>query len=171
TLALLFTITSCEKSLDINTDPNNASLEQGTPELIFPSAVASTSGMIGGQYAIVGGIWAQYWAQSASSSQYRTVDSYNLSQSDYARNFDEIFAGALNDYNYVITKSEELESWRFFLMGTVMKAYTYQVMADLYDTLPYSEAFQGAENLAPHYEDGYAIYQGLLAELDNALSK
>lgn len=171
TLALLFTITSCEKSLDINTDPNNASLEQGTPELVFPSAVASTSGMIGGQYAILGGIWAQYWAQSASASQYRTIDSYNLSQSDFARNFDEIFAGALNDYNFVINKSEELENWRFFLMGTVMKAYTYQVMVDLYDTLPYSEAFQGAENLAPTYEDGYAIYQGLLAELDNALSK
>src|SRR5690606_20028811 len=93
TLALLFTITSCEKSLDINTDPNNASLEQGTPELVFPSAVASTSGMIGGQYAILGGIWAQYWAQSASASQYRTIDSYKLSQSDFARNFDEIFAG------------------------------------------------------------------------------
>ncbi len=171
TLSLLLMITSCEKALDINTDPNNASFEQGTPELVFPAAVASTAGMFGGQYAILGGIWAQYWSQSASSSQYRYIDSYNVSQSDFSRGFDETFAGALNDYNFVIKKSEELENWRFFLMGTVMKAYTYQVMVDLYDTLPYTEAFQGVENLNPKFEDGYAIYTALIAELDNALSK
>ena len=30
--------TGCKKQLDINTDPNNPSIEQGTPQLIFPAA-------------------------------------------------------------------------------------------------------------------------------------
>lgn len=171
TLSLLLVASSCEKSLDINTDPNNASLEQATPELVFPAAVVSASGVIGGQFAIVGGIWSQYWTQSASASQYRTIDSYNLSQSNYERQFSEIFSGALNDFAFVIRKSEEQGRWRFFLMGTVMKAYTYHMVSDLYDTLPYSEALQGADNLNPKFDDGYTIYKGVIAEIDNALSK
>src|SRR5690606_31428584 len=80
------------------------------------------------------------------------------------------FSGALNDYHFVIEKAQETEDWHYLLMGTVMKAYTYQVMVDLYDTLPYDEAFQGVENLTPAYEEGYQIYQKLIAELDNALA-
>lgn len=173
TLTLCFAIlfSGCEKTFDINKDPDNPSLEQGTPALIFPAAVASTAGAIGGEYAILGGIWSQYWAQSAVSSQFRTIDSYNISQSDFNPRFNEVYAGALNDYQYTIKKSEELGNWKFFLMGTVMKAYTYQVMVDLYDTLPYTEAFMGINNLKPKFDDGYSIYQGLLSEINNALSK
>jgi hypothetical protein len=52
-----------------------------------------------------------------------------------------------------------------------MKAYTLQVLVDFYDKVPYTEAFQGADNLAPHFDDGYTVYKGILAELDSALNK
>lgn len=163
-------ITSCDKALDINTDPNNGSLEQGTPELVFPAAVASTAGSIGTEYAILGGIWSQYWTQSPVAAQYRTIDAYEINSSDFNNSFAEAFAGGLNDYNFVINKAKELNKPKFVLMGTVMKAYTYQMLLDIYDQLPYSEAFQGANNLQPKYEDGYTVYKGLLAEIDAALS-
>lgn len=168
--AALVTFSACEKALDINQDPNNPEVDKGTPELVFPAAVASTAGTIGGEYAILGGLWAQYWTQSSVSNQYRDFDSYNVNQSDLNARFNEVFSGALNDYHFVIQKAQETEDWHYFLMGTVMKAYTYQIMVDLYDTLPYDEAFQGVDNLTPAYEDGYQIYQKLIAELDNALA-
>ena len=170
-LTLITVFTGCEKALDINTDPNNAAIDKGTPQLVFPAGVASASGRIGGEYAILGGIWAQYWSQSATASQFRSFDSYNVTQSDLNASFDETFSGALNDFNFVVKKSEEQNNWKFFLMGTVMKAYTYQNMVDLYDMVPYSEAFQGAANITPKFDDGYEVYKGLLAEIDNALSK
>jgi len=170
-LVLAVSFTGCKKALDINTDPNNASRDKGTPELIFPAAVASTAGSIGGEYAVLGGIWSQYWAQSVAASQFRTIDAYNINQSDFNGRFDEVFAGALNDYHFTLQKSEETAKWKYFLMATVMKAYTYQVMVDLYDQVPYTEAFQGQANLTPKWDQGADIYAGLLAEIDNALSK
>jgi len=52
-----------------------------------------------------------------------------------------------------------------------MKAYTAQVLVDLYDKIPYTEALQGSTNLNPKFDDGYSIYQDLIKNLDDALSK
>jgi hypothetical protein len=174
--AIALTITSCKKDFEeVNTDPNNPTLEQLTPKLVFPAAAVSSAGRIGGDLAIVGGIWAQYYTQGTTAGQYKNVDAFNITKTFGNTNrgvaWLEVFAGALNDYHYIINRSEELKDWNYYLMGTVMKAYTYQVMVDLYDKVPYTEAFEGAANLQPHFDDGYTVYKGLLAELDTALSK
>jgi hypothetical protein len=168
--------TSCKKHLDINVDPDVPSLEQGTPELVFPAGVASAAGRIGGDLAIVGGIWSQFYTQNTTSSQYRNVDAFNMSKNDFGSTllsspWAELYSGALNDFQFVITKSKALKNWNYNLMATVMKAYTLQVLVDFYDKVPYTEAFQGADNLAPHFDDGYTVYKGILAELDSALNK
>jgi hypothetical protein len=169
---MLTLLWGCEKDfLEVNIDPNNPPAEVGTPELIFPSAVASTAVRVGGEYAVLGGMWAQHWTQSNAANQYKSVDQYNITSGSYNRSFSEMFSGALNDYTFVVNKSEENENWIFFLMGTVMKAYNYQIMVDLYDQLPYDEAFQGDGNLAPVYEDGKTIYIKLIASIDAALTK
>ncbi|RUT72910.1 SusD/RagB family nutrient-binding outer membrane lipoprotein [Ancylomarina longa] len=170
--AMIASLGSCEKNfLDVNTDPNNPPAEVGTPALIFPSAVASTAVRVGGEYAILGGMWSQYWTQSNAANQYKFIDAYNVTSDKFRGSFNEMFSGALNDYNFVITKSQEDEDWIFFLMGTVMKAYSYEVMVDLYDKVPYTEAFQGDANLTPKYDDGAFIYRELIKEIDNALAK
>jgi len=171
-LAMLTSLWGCENDyLDVNVDPNNPPAEVGTPELIFPSAVASTAVRVGGEYAVLGGMWSQHWTQSNAANQYKSVDQYNITSSSYNGAFSEMFSGALNDYTFVINKAEEDENWIFYLMGTVMKAYNYQIMVDLYDQLPYDEAFQGDANLTPVYEGGQAIYAKLIASIDNALTK
>jgi hypothetical protein len=161
----------CKKQLDINTDPNNPAIEQGTPRLVFPAAVLSTTGRVGGDLAILGGIWGQYWTQSATANQYKNIDAYNLRSADFNGAYTELFSGALNDYQFVINKAKEQSDWKYYLMATVMKVYTYQILVDLYDQVPYTEAFKGNQNLQPKFDDGYTVYQGLLAELNDALSK
>jgi hypothetical protein len=168
--------TSCKKQLDINTNPDVPSLEQGTPELVFPAGVASAAGRIGGDLAIIGGIWSQFYTQNTTSSQYRNVDAFNMSKNDFGSTLSsspwaELYSGALNDFQFVINKSNQNQNWNYLLMATVMKAYAMQVLVDIYDKIPYTEAFQGANNLAPKFDDGYTVYKGLLAELDTALSK
>lgn len=170
-LIVLLAIPGCKKHLDINVDPNNSPVENGTPSLIFPAAVMSTAGRLGGDMAILGGIWGEYWTQAALSNQYKNIEDYNLQKTDFNGAYTELFSGALNDYQFVIRKAEETSSWKFYLMGTVMKAYTYQILVDLYDKVPYSEAFQGVDNLQPKFDDGDLIYQSLLNEIDTALSK
>lgn len=171
-LAMCSLLWGCEDDfLEVNVDPNNAPAEVGAPELIFPAAVASTAVRVGGEYAILGGMWSQFWTQSNAANQYKFIDQYNITSSSFNGSFSEMFSGALNDYTFVVNKSEADENWIFYLMGTVMKAYNYQVMVDLYDQLPYDEAFQGDANLAPAYEDGKTIYGKLIASIDLALTK
>jgi hypothetical protein len=51
-----------------------------------------------------------------------------------------------------------------------MKAYTMEVLADLYDQIPYNEAFEGSANTQPHFDPGHTVYEGLLKELQAALA-
>ena len=161
----------CKKQLDINKDPNNPDVEKATPVLLFPTAVMSTAGRVGGDMAILGGLWAEFWAQAAASNQYKNIEDYNLPKSQFNGAYTELFSGALNDYVVAIQKAKEANDWKFYLMATAMKVYTYQVLVDLYDKVPYTEAFQGGTNLQPKFDDGKSIYTALLKELDTALSK
>ena len=170
--AVLLCAAGCKKMADINVDPNNPAIDKASPELLLPSAVMSSAGQIGGEYAIIGGLWAQYYTQSATASQYRVIDAYNINSNiNNNLGYLELFRSALNDYKKIRELSSAEEDWRFYLMATVMRAYTYQVLVDLYDQVPYTEALQGSANLQPKFDDGYTIYKGLLAEIDTALSK
>jgi hypothetical protein len=171
-VSILLLSLSCKK-LDINDSPNNPPIENATPEALFPSAVMSSVGRINGDLSIIGGMWAQFWAQNNGSSQFRTVDSYNIQNSSNFINgpYTELYSGALTDYQLAITKSVAAQDWRFNLMSTVMKAYTYQVLVDLFDKVPYSEALQPTVILQPKFDDGYTIYTSLIAEIDAALAK
>jgi hypothetical protein len=160
----------CSKINDINTSPNNPPIEKATPQVLFPSGVMSTAGMVGGELDIIGGIWSQYWTQSPIANQFKTIDSYNLQRQDFNGGYDELFSGALADYQLAISKAKDAKLYNFYLMSTVMKAYTYEVLVDLYDQVPYTEAFQGAAKLNPKFDDGFTVYKGLIAEINAALA-
>jgi hypothetical protein len=119
----------------------------------------------------LGAIWGEYATQSALSSQYRQIDAYNVDGSQLNGPYTGMFAQGLKNYQFIIDKSKETQDWNFLLMATVMKAYTYGILVDLYDKVPYTEAFGGATNLNPKFDEGPAIYTALLKELDDALAK
>ncbi len=170
-LLIIISSMSCKKTFDINQDPNNPSLEVGTPKLVFPAAAMSVAGASGGDLAILGAIYGEYISQSAASNQYKYIDAYNLKSTDLNRPYTLLFSGGLKNLQFVIDKSKESEDWNFYLMATVLKAYATSLLVDLYDKVPYSEALQGNQNLNPKFDDGYAIYKSLLSEIDTALSK
>ncbi len=161
----------CNKITNINVSPNNPPLTSATPQILLPSAVASTASRVGGELAILGGIWSQYWAQSNTSNQYKNMDSYNLIRTDLNGNYTELFAGALEDYSLVNTQAKAAGQWQYYLMSTVMEAYTYEVLVDLYDQVPYSQALQNNANIQPKFDDGYTIYKALIAQIDAALAQ
>jgi hypothetical protein len=170
-LLLLALMNSCSKDwLDVNHDPNYP--ETTTVQLAFPSAVASTAAEIGGQYNILGSIWCQYWTQSNAANQYKSIDQYQMLQSSLNRQYNGLYAGALKDYKYVRETSLASKNWSFYLMATVMEAYTYQMLADLYDQIPFREACLGDKGITtPHFDDGQLVYDSIIARIDTALAK
>lgn len=172
-LFLLLILVGCQKQLDINQSPNSPSASQGSPSLVFPVAVLATAGKVGGDLAIVGGMWSQYFTQSVGANQYTNIDSYDLAPNNgfVTASYDILFTTGLKNYQFVIDKAKASGNWNYFLMGTVMKAYTTEILVDLYDQIPFSEALQGGNNLSPKFDDGYSIYTSLLSSIDTALSK
>jgi hypothetical protein len=168
---LLLLTTGCKKLADWNEDPTKPPISAASPQLLFPSAVMSTAGQIGGEYAVTGGIWAQYYTQSAFASQYRTIDAYSMIATDNNTAYIELYRGALNDYKKTQDLATTSKNWPFYLMATVMKAYTFQVLVDQYDQVPYTEALQAGGNFQPKFDDGYSVYLKLLGEINDALAK
>lgn len=170
-LSLLLMGVSCKKQLDINHDPNVPTLEQGNPQLVFPAAVLATVGKVGGDLTLLGGIWGQNYTQSALSNQYKYIDAYDVKSTDFNESWNVLYTSGLKNYKYVSDKAKASRDWTFFLMSEVMNAYTTAILVDLYDKIPYSEAFKGTANLSPKFDDGFAVYTDLIARIDTALSK
>ncbi|MBS1596945.1 MAG: SusD/RagB family nutrient-binding outer membrane lipoprotein [Bacteroidetes bacterium] len=171
TTGLVLLLSGCKKQLDINHDPNNPPVDQATPKLVFPGAVMSSAATIGGEYAILGMLWSEFTTEDAFSSQYRNLDSYSATSSDLNTNYGELYTGALSDYQLVLEKAVENGDWNYYLMATVMKAYSYATLVDLYDKIPFTEALQGDKNLQPKFDDGQLIYDSLINEIDVALAQ
>jgi hypothetical protein len=164
-------IFSCKQQLNINQDPNNPSTSQATEQLLFPAATISAASAIGGELAIIGMLWSEYTTEDVSSSQYRNFDSYNVVSTDLNTDYNQLYTGALNDLQLILEKAKSAQDWNYNLMATVMKVYTYQVLVDMYDQVPYTNALQGGADLQPKFDNGDSIYESLLSTLDSALNK
>jgi hypothetical protein len=162
-------ITSCEDFLDVNQDPNNAS--NATPTLALPAGIASAAARLSTNYNIMGGMWVQFWAQNNGSNQYKGFDAYQVQQATNNGDFNELYSGALQDLQYTRTESKATGDWNLYLMGTVMQSYVFQMLADLYDEIPFDEALQGSINPHPHFRSGQVVYDSLIERIDVALSK
>ena len=158
---------SCEKYFDVNEDPNKTT--SADIQFVLPSAQVSTVVHVGGELFNLGGFWSQYYTQSPDAGQYENIDSYNISADFFDRTWSEMYAGALNDFGYI--KENAGSNNAYYLIATLMEAYTYQVLVDLFDKVPYSEALNGDGNLTPKYDDGQDIYTSLLANIDAAMQR
>ena len=167
-LLSLLMLFACEEELDINTDPNTpAQISKG---LALSAAQGSIATVIGGDLFNLGGMFAQYYTQSPGAGQYTQIDEYNLG-TDYAnRLWTELYAGALNDLEFVKDESMEDEDPATFLIATVLQAYTFQYLVDIFGDVPYTEALVGNENISPMPTPGEETYADLIASINEAVT-
>jgi len=170
TLFLLMSLVSCDDYLNINDDPNNPSSVPAT--LSLPAAQMKIATSLSADYAVVGGLWAQHWTQSHVASQYRDEDRYALNRLDYQNAWTELYAGALIDLKKIQAEAVSTGNWNLNLQAVCLSAFTYQILADWYDAVPYGEALQGETGIsAPVYTPGNEIYAGLILEINEALGQ
>lgn len=164
-------LTSCEKFLDINENPNYPS--DVSAELLLTSSEAALTNIYCADWGLIGSFWSQHWAQNNTSSQYKIYESYAISSNTNVieRSYRHMFVDALGDNEIFLKKVQESEDWGAYLMGAVIKAYGFQYLVDLYGNVPYTEAFLGAEKLNPVIDKGEDIYADIYALLVDALSK
>ncbi len=167
-LLTLFIIASCS-DLDINRNPDTLTPEEIPINRQLPGATAGVATSAGSYYALIGGFWSQYFTQSAAANQYKTIDNYSIGVLDYNGAWNSMY-DAILDLRNVKKNAQEQGYWNYYLMSTVMEAYAFQVLTDSYGAVPYTQA-ANPEFLSPTFDQPETIYDGLVANLKDALSK
>lgn len=170
-LSFVLILSSCNKFLDINQNPNFPT--DVSDELLLTSSIAAVTNVYAADWGLIGSFWSQHWAQNNTSSQYKTFESYSISSNENAieRSYRAMFVDGLSDNEIFLKKVEANENWGAYLMGAVIKAYGFQYLVDMYGNVPYNEAFLGAEKLNPVIDKGDKVYEAFYALLKDALSK
>lgn len=156
----------CKKSLlDINADPNRATFS--TAQLTMPIALENAARIANTSYFPLA-FWTGYWATSNGFAKPVETYTYNITSNFLSGVWDNLYNN-LADFDYIEKQANAQNLPAYQSIAKVMKAYDFHQLVDLYGNVPYTEALQGANNLAPKYDNGQTIYDDLIKQLDSAI--
>jgi hypothetical protein len=157
----------CKKYLDTNTNPNLSTT--ASPELLLPAAQAAIAHVLGNPLQIYGSFWAQYWTQNPKSSQYRSIDQYASTTTDFDRVWRMMYSDALQDIQEILTLTQGKQSLnQYTAIALLMKAYDFQLATDAFGDVPLTQAAT-TDVTNPSYTPQQQVYDSILAYIDRAV--
>lgn len=163
-------MSGCGKTyLDINT-PNPNSATGATPELVITNAmtVSANFQVVGpGPIDFLHG-WMGYWAPSGSYAPNNTDVASYYQTNNFANGLWTTYYRNLEDYYFVETSAKKLSKPYYVAMAKTMKSLLFGQLVDMFNNVPYKDAFQGTIVIQPTYDDGQKIYEDLSNQLDSA---
>ncbi|WP_257667744.1 SusD/RagB family nutrient-binding outer membrane lipoprotein [Parapedobacter tibetensis] len=167
-LISIFSFSGCKKFLDINENPNNP--DSATPALLLPTVEAALGQVVGNSFQIYGGIWSQYWAQNVASSQYKTIEDYNVANTAFNVAWRILYRNALNNAQLIINDQDNPSSEYYKAIAYILKAYAFQVATDAFGDIPLTEALNANEYSDPNYDSQAVVYDSIFYYLDQGIT-
>ncbi len=169
-LSVVVFSTGCKKFLDVNTNPNVVYGPQVS--LVLPSAQMYVASAVGCNLQINGSIWGQYWTQSPLASQYKILEQYFPSGSNYDNSWGLMYSQALPDLKYVEKTGTATNFKQYIAISKLMQAYMFQVATDAWGDIPFSESGKGevADGgiTSPRYDAQTSVYDGIIKLITDA---
>jgi hypothetical protein len=163
---------SCSKTwLDVNYNPLELTDSVATPDLILPELLVGG----GPWYGLPGTMdidlvlfnnWMGYWSPPQVSTTGDFSTTYKIS-ADFWSN-DNFNPSPKIDPLLLEEKAMRVGQTFYAAIAKIVKAITYSRNVDVYNNLPYSEAFK-FDIRQPKYDSGQVIYESLVRELDSAI--
>lgn len=175
TFVIAFLFGACKESFfDINDNPNKPSEESITSNFLMTSVVANTVKRSTTNFDFLAH-WMGYWARGSSFGVSVPLENYNITSSYQANQWQGVTPDAgwydiLMDNHIMEQKAKESGEEFYVGVAKVMKSIGFMYLVDLYNNVPYSEAFDVVNHLTPGYDKGEDIYKDLLLQLDTARS-
>lgn len=150
---------SCD--LDINEDPNN------------PTTASVVELLPHGEVSVIVPFSSLINAITSSAVQTRVntrYDNYTVSGTTVDGTWNnQLYSGGLKDLEEVINIGTVNEQWHYVGIAKLMKAYTFSLMVDMWNDIPYSETFKSdIEN--PAFDSGADIYANLELLINEAIA-
>ncbi len=163
-IAGLFLVTSCNKSLDaFNENPNAVDPGTADPNLILPNVLSATANAyLDLGYGKIGGV-VQHMQEDGWFSGY---NAYDWSEEDWGN-----WYGILRNNQFLYERATELDYTLHQGISQTVRAFVFGTIADLWGDAPYTEALQGAGEIAfPAFDTQETIYKGIIEELKVAVN-
>lgn len=165
-MILALSLNSCEKWLDINVNPDSPTNTVAT--------VASRLPWIQHHYTYgfaAASIRAAEITGAITSTGFTGTNgllpAWNPAIGATTTPYQQWFVGAACNLEDLMIKAEAEEAWHYMGAALTLKAMGFMMMVDWYGEMPYTEALSGS--MTPAYDDGQTIFEGCLADLDEAL--
>ena len=165
-LILILGATSCDKWLDVNTNPNKPNNQSATVEIRLPWI----------QYYYMYA-WGSASVRTSAAAQIVTSYSYtdhigrlanwNPSQDANITPYQNWFIGAANNIPDLIKKAQETGATHYEAAALVVKSMGYIMMVDLFSEIPYFNAI--GPDFSPSFDTGDVVYEACLADIDKAI--
>lgn len=157
-IAAFFSITlsSCDDYLDVNEDPNRVTAV--SLDALLPTTIEATSS-----------------AHYSSARQACQVSQQIASYFNYPEIFtmdgtwSTIYLKALNNLDHLVKQAEADDSPHYAGVAKVLQAVNIGLLADNWEAVPYGEAFEGADNFTPAYDNQEKLYTTINSLLDDAI--
>ena len=161
-----FSAVSCSKWLDVNTDPENPTLESAEYQLELAHCEFYTNSAT--QFAAWRtGMAMGDWTRYNGGGNYWNVSYWYPVDGQVTTPYQWFFVGAGPTLKDLYTKAMAAENWHYAGVAQALLAYGYMLMTDLYGEMPYEDGL--SQNALPVYSTGKTIYLGCFERLDEAI--
>lgn len=156
TAAVLLTAMSCSKTFysDKNINPNAPA--SVLPNTLLTPVEVSLAYTVGGDMSRFSSMYDQQ--TTGVSRQCQAYNQYIFTNQDIEQQWDNMYTATMyNDYHLMQACSNGKYN-AYKGIAEVLMAYSLQVTVDGWGKIPYSQAFQGGNNLTPAYDNDASVY-------------
>lgn len=167
-IGLSITFASCEKWLDVNTNPNSGTSDIPTAEMRLPPLIAQFCDGYESSGTRAAFITQQLAVTYAVNNNWNLTRWYsNVSSANWP--WQCWYVNAAVNVDPLITAAQKVEAWHYIGAAKVIKAWGFGTLADFYGMLPYEE-FNTPSTYTPKFDDGSLVQEKILAILDEAIA-
>jgi Starch-binding associating with outer membrane len=156
---------SCESFLDVNTDPNNP--VDATPNFLLPGAISQAF-----QQQMFTSLTTPYITQYiVRRSPQASTDQFFLTTGNGNNTLNYFYYWSAGNAREAIKTAEAEGSVYYVGASKIMLAMGLSHATDMLGDVPYSEAFQGAQNYTPKYDPQEQVYRSIQQLLDEGITE
>jgi hypothetical protein len=150
---------------DINQDPTST-IDAPPFVLLAPAELALAYTQHGdiGRYT---GLFTQQ--HIGAYRQFASFQNYSFNTADFGNVWNTLYTTCMGNLNKIIVSTTATKNANYCGVAQALMAYTTVMCVDLWNDVPYSDAFKGLAQLQPKYDKGAAVYTEALALCDKAL--
>jgi hypothetical protein len=166
---IALTLFSCDNYLDVNESPNDPNSSLITPDLSISAAQTGSYSVLVRRMNELGNVFMNNWGANVNSFTGGYAEEFGITMSNnfYEDIWNSLYRNTYEFSNIINHPSANYDNHK--AIAKIMKSFYFQYLVDLYGDVPYFQAHQGANNVNPAYDNGKAIYEDLIVQLDSAI--